>query len=118
MCIKVGGFYEKNVSNAQNKLHSASTTLLHQNLLSLDEVLLQAVLVVPDGEQLQALVVLDAEIGFEAGSQLFQLLLVAVKAEGEHQCGGLDHIGVDVQVGANGEDGLQVALIHKRVVTG
>ena len=72
----------------------------------------------PDGEQLQAFIIFDTEIFFETGSQLFQLLLVAVEAEGEHQGRGLYHVGVDVEVGADGEDGLQIAFFHKRIVAG
>ena len=58
----------------------------------------------PDGEQLQAFVVFNAEIVFEAGHQLLQLGFVAVETKREHQGGGLDHVGVDVQVNANGKD--------------
>ena len=67
---------------------------------------------------MQAFIILHTETVFEVGSQLFQLLLVAVEAEREHQSRGLDHIGVDVQVGADFEDGLQVAFVHERVVSG
>ena len=112
--MMIGGCYPL----TKHKLHSASAPLLHQNLLSLDEVILQAVLVMANGEQLQAVVVLDAETVFEFGSQLFQLLLVAVEAERKHQGGGLDHVGVDVEVGADGKDGLEVALVHERIVAG
>ena len=108
----IGGCYPL----TKHKLHRASTPLFHQDLLSLDEVALQAVLVMANGEQLQAVVVLDAETFFEAGPQLFQFLFVAVEAEGEHQGRGLDHVGVDVEVGADFEDGLQVALVHERIV--
>ena len=103
---------------AQYKLHRASTPLFHQNLLPLDEVAFQAVLVMSDGEQLQSVIVLDAETIFEVGSQSFQLLLVAVEAEGEHQCRSLDHVRVDVEVGADFENGLEIALVHERVVAG
>ena len=65
----------------QYKLHRASTPLLYQNLLSLNEVAFQAVLEMADGEQLQAIIVFDAETFFEVSSQLFQLLFVAVEAE-------------------------------------
>ena len=102
----------------QYKLHRASTPLFHQNLLPLDEVAFQAVFVMANGEQLQPVIVLDTETVFEVGSQLFQLLLVAVEAEGEHQCRSLDHVGVDVEVGADFENGLEIALVHERVVAG
>ena len=99
----------------QYKLHCASTPLFHQNLLPLDEVAFQAVLVMANGEQLQPIVVLDTKTVFEVGSQLFQLLLVAVETEREHQCRSLDHVGVDVEVGADFENGLEIALVHERV---
>ena len=72
----------------------------------------------PDSEQLQTFIILDAEIVFKAGPQLFQLLFVAVETEREHQSRGLDHVGVDVEVGADFEDGLQVTFVHERVVAG
>ena len=75
--MKIGGGYPL----TKHKLHRASTPLFHQNLLPLDEVAFQAVLVMADSEQLQAVIVLDAETFFEAGPQLFQLLFVAVEAE-------------------------------------
>lgn len=53
-----------------------------------------------ESEQLQAIIVLDTEIDFKAGSEQFQLLFVAVEAEREHQGRGLDHVGMDVQVSA------------------
>ena len=106
-------FFSKNYLLTENKLHRTPTPLFHQNLLPFDEVAFQAVLVMADSEQLQAVVVLDAETVFEVGSQLFQLLFVAVETEREHQGRGLDHVGVDVQVGADGKDGLEVALVHE-----
>ena len=111
-------FCEKIQPLTKNKLHRTTTALFHQDLLPLDEVSLQAVLVMADGEQLEPVVVFYAEIVFKACPQLFQLLLVAVEAEGEHQGGSLDHVCVDVEVGADGKDGLQVAFVHERVVAG
>ena len=102
----------------ENKLHRATAALLHQNLFPLDEVVFQAVLVVADGEQLQAVIVLDAEIVVEASHQLIEFAFVAVEAEREHQSRGLNHIGVDVQFDANGEDGFQVVFVHKGEVAG
>ena len=102
----------------QHKLHCTSASLFHQNLLSLDEVAFQAVLVMADGEQLQAVVVLDTETIFEVGSQLFQLLFVAVETEGEHQRGSLNHVGVDVELDAKGENGFQVVFVHEGEVAG
>ena len=99
-------------------MHRATAALLHQNLLPLDEVVFQAVLVMADGEQLQVVIVLDAEIVVEASHQLIEFVLVAVEAERKHQSRGLDHIGVDVQFYANGEDGLQVVFVHKGEVAG
>ena len=75
--MMIGGCYPL----TKHKLHRASTPLLHQNLLPFDKVAFQAVLVMANGEQLQAVVVLDAETFFETGPQLFQLLFVAVEAE-------------------------------------
>ena len=92
--------------------------MFHQNLLPLDEVAFQAVFVMANGEQLQPVVVLDTETVFEVGSQLFQLLFVAVETEREHQRRSLDHVRVDVQIGTDFKDGLQVAFIHERVVAG
>ncbi len=47
--------------HAQYILHRAPAALLHQNLLPFDEALLQALVVMPNGEQLQVVVIHDFE---------------------------------------------------------
>ena len=58
----------------------------------------------PYRKQGQSLVVFHLEGLLESGKESFQLVVVVVEAEREHQGRGLDHIGVDVELVAGGED--------------
>ena len=72
----------------------------------------------PDGKEGKALVVFHLEGLMERSDEAFQLPVVMVETEREHQGGCLDDVCVDVELIAGCEDDLQVMFVHERVVAG
>ena len=65
---------------------------------------------------MQTVVVSDDERLFEGGYELGELAFVFVEADGEVQCRGLNHVGVDVQLVEHREEDAEVLFVHEGIV--
>ena len=100
----------------QHHLECAPAALFDVDFLALCKGFLQSGLIMTNREQLQILVVFEAEAVVYGGFEFVQLGFVAIETEGKHQGGRLDHVGMDSQFVADAEEDLKVMLIHEREV--
>ena len=99
-------------------MRSGTASLFKKHFPPGNEVGLDTLGIVPDGEELKPIVVFDAEIVSECGDERLAFRIVVVETEAEHQGRGLHHVGVDVQFVASRKDDLQVVLVHERKIAG